>query len=96
MNEIKKKVMQRADLAPEAVGCTRMIVIDNTNIFLENHKGVREYSQKRIHLDIGDNDLVIEGQELTLDGFGKESVSVRGEIDIIRFERSNNKGQTKR
>lgn len=96
MSGIKKKVMQMADLAPEAVGCTRMIVLDNTNVFLENHKGVREFSQKRIQIDIGRIDLIIEGDELTLEGFGKESVSVRGEIDIIRFERSNNEGQTKR
>ena len=84
--EIKKYLTQKFELAPEAVGCTRLIIIDNTHIFLENYQSVLEYTQKRVNIQIGAYNIVVTGKGLELESLGKENVAVRGEIMSIQYE----------
>lgn len=85
-SNFKKSIVQKAELAPEAIGCMRLTVIDNTNVYLENHKGVIEYTQKRIGINIGPFSLIIKGANLTLESFGKENVAIVGEIVSIQYD----------
>jgi len=86
IRQIKKNIVQKFELAPEAIGCMRLTVIDNTNVYLENHKGVIEYTQKRVNINIGPYNLIIEGVNLNLSSFGKENVAIKGEIACIQYE----------
>ncbi len=86
IRQIKKSIVQKFELAPEAVGCMRLTVIDNTNVYLENHKGVIEYTQKRVNINIGPYNLIIKGAHLNLSSFGKENVVIEGEIACIQYE----------
>lgn len=86
LNETRKNVVQKFELAPEAVGCMRLTVIDNTNVYLENHRGIIEYTQKRIRINIGKFELVIEGTGLELESFGKEIAAIQGKIKSIQYE----------
>lgn len=88
MREFKKRIVQKTDLAPEAVGCMRLTIIDNNYLYLENHQGVHEYTQKRILIDGGAYGLVVKGSRLMLESFGKDNVAVRGEIDTIQYEKN--------
>lgn len=86
IHEIKKNIVQKMELAPETVGCTRLTVIDNTHVYLENYKGVVEYTQKRIGIDIGACMLLISGDGLELLSFGRDSVAVKGSIASIQYD----------
>jgi sporulation protein YqfC len=92
ISEIKKGIVQRFELAPEAVGCIRLTVIDNTHAYLENYKNVIEYTQKRVSVNAGAYNIVIEGGGLELESFGKENVTVRGAIASIRYENISRRG----
>ena len=83
---VKKNIVQKFDLAPEAVGCMRLTVIDNTDVYIENHEGVIEYTQKRISINIGSYSLVIAGSGLELEHFGHENIAVKGKILSIQYE----------
>jgi sporulation protein YqfC len=83
---LKKYITQRFDLAPEAVGCVRLTAVDNTNLYIENHKSVSEYTSKRVAVSTGSFYIVVEGVGLELESFGRENVAVRGEITSIRYE----------
>lgn len=87
IRKIKKSIVQKFDLAPEAIGCMRLILIDNTDIYLENHKGVIEYTQKSVVISYGQYNLVIKGDDLKLMSFGKENVAVKGKITCIQYEK---------
>lgn len=86
LREIKKYLTQKFELAPEAVGCTRLIIIDNTHIYLENYQSVLEYTQKRVGIHIGTHNLIIEGTGLVLESLGKENMAVSGKIASIQYE----------
>lgn len=83
---IKKGIVQRAGLAPEAVGCVRITMIDNTNLYIENHKNVSEYTRRRVGVYAGPFYITVEGAELELESFGQENVAVKGEITSIKYE----------
>jgi sporulation protein YqfC len=83
---IGKSIAQKFDLAPEAVGCVRLTAIDNTNLYIENHKSVSEYTVRRVAVSAGSFYIVVEGEGLELESFGKENVAVRGEITAIKYE----------
>lgn len=83
---IKKKLTLRTGLAPEALGCLRLTVLDNTNLFIENYSNVSEYTSRRLGVDTGTFYITIEGEGLELESFGQENVSVRGEITSIKYE----------
>ncbi len=87
INQVKKKIVQKFDLAPEAAGCMRLIMIDNTDVYLENHKGVVEYTQKRVNINIGGHNLIIKGDGLTLLRFGRDDAAIKGKIDSIKLEK---------
>ena len=88
VSKIKKDLTQKFELAPEAVGCMRMIAIDNTHVYLENYDSVLEYTQKRVCIHIGAYDLVILGIGLELESMGKENMVVTGRILSIQYENS--------
>ena len=84
--DITKSIVQRFELAPEAVGCLRVTLIDNTHAFIENHRGVIEYTQRRICVRARQLNVTILGQGLVLDRFGRENVAVRGDVFKVEYE----------
>lgn len=86
-NEIKKHIVQRFELAPEAAGCTRLTLIDNTHACLENHKGIIEYTQKKICINATGLRILIGGSGLVLERYGRENVMISGDISIIQYEK---------
>ncbi len=85
--DMKKNIVQKFELAPEAVGCLRLTVIDNTHAYIENHKGIVEYTQKRVGISAGGAfAIVISGNNLLLERFGRENVVVTGDIRSVQYE----------
>lgn len=86
MREIKKSIVQKFELAPEAVGCLRLTVIDNTNVYIENHKGIVEYTQKRVGISGAAFMILISGGDLHLERFGRDNAAISGDIRMIQYE----------
>jgi len=86
IRDMQKRIVQRFELAPEAAGATRLTLIDNTHACLENHKGITEYTQKRVCIRTRALCVVIMGGGLVLERFGRENVMVSGDIRTIQFE----------
>lgn len=87
LRDIKKRIVQKFELAPEAAGCTRLTMIDNTHACLENHKGIIEYTQKKICINAKGLRIVVGGSDLVLERYGRENVMICGEISMIQYEK---------
>ncbi len=86
LSDIKKSIVQKFELAPEAVGCLRLTVIDNTNVYIENHKGIAEYTQKCAAINGGAFVIIISGSGLHLERFGRDNAAISGDIRSIQYE----------
>lgn len=86
LREIKKSIVHRFDLAAEAAGCIRLTLIDNTHACIENHKGIMEYTQKKVCVKAAGLNIAISGSGLVLERFGRENVMICGDIQAIQYE----------
>jgi len=86
MREILKRVSNLLSLPPEAVaGVFRLELIGTGELYLENHKGILEYSDTEVLLHGGDRILRIQGRGLSLCTMTDTEVVLRGELEHITF-----------
>ena len=86
--KLTQRIVKRLQMAPEAAGCLRITLIDNTHAFVENHQGVLEYTARRVCIRTPQMNVTISGQGLVLERFGREDVVVRGDIRQLQYEMS--------
>lgn len=86
MREIKKNIVQKLQLAPEAAGCLRLTVIDNTHLYVENHKGIAAYTPQRALINGGGFMIAVSGNALLLERFGRDNAAIRGDIQSVQYE----------
>lgn len=84
--KITQKIAKRLQMAPEAAGCLRITLIDNTHAFIENHRGVLEYTARRVCIRTPQMNVTVSGRGLVLERFGQEDVVVRGDIRQVQYE----------
>jgi sporulation protein YqfC len=73
-------------MAPEAAGCLRVTLLDNTHAYIENHRGVLEYTTRRVCIRAEQMNITVSGESLILDRFGHEDVAIRGDIRQVQYE----------
>ena len=58
----------------------------NRRVLIENHRGVREYSQERIGVKVKTGLVVVCGQGLELSRMTKQLLVIQGTIEGVRLE----------
>ncbi len=84
--KITQNIVKRLQMAPEAAGCLRITLIDNTHAYIENHRGVLEYTTRRVCVRVQQMNVTISGEGLMLERFGREDVAIRGDIRQVQYE----------
>lgn len=89
--KIKKAIHQVTgifELPAEAIGGVfRIITIGDKSLYMENHKGINEYTQKRLKINTEENQVLIMGENLLLKKMGRKSLMVEGDIKILEFSK---------
>lgn len=82
------KILSDAADIPENIfpGICDINIIQNTEISIENCRGILIYEAEKIHLKMSRFILCIEGEGLTLKSYFGSHISVRGRIDSLRFD----------
>ncbi len=63
----------------------RIIIIGNTQFYVENHKGISEYSEGRIRIKITGGELCVSGLDLLVKNVYTDEILIEGKIDQIDF-----------
>ena len=86
-NKFKKKINAFIDMPSEIVLNTPKITLDsNENIWIENYKGVLEYSDTFLRINTLDYTVLIEGTHLLINFMTKEEISISGIIEKVIFD----------
>lgn len=64
----------------------RLTVIGNLQCYLENHRGVIEYSAEKIRLSVNGGEVMISGSDLVIRYLGSEEIAIDGTIGMVRYE----------
>lgn len=87
MNKIKKKLNSIIDMPSEIVLNLPKITIDsNESIWIENYRGLIEYTDKFVRLNSLEYTIIIEGENLCINFMTKEEISISGMILKVIYD----------
>lgn len=88
--EMKKKVRQQLSEFLElpgdvALNLPKTVLFGNVQLQMENHRGIIEYTANTIRLGVGDGEVVVTGENLTLRHLLPDEVLIEGKINSLSF-----------
>lgn len=84
--KIRKFTSDFLDLPKDVVfDLPRITMIGNMQLYIENHRGVLEFSQTNLRLQLSVGELNISGKELVIRTILAEEVFIEGIIQDIQF-----------
>lgn len=63
----------------------RVTLVGNVQMYVQNHKGVVEYTDKVIRISISGGELVIKGEGLTIKNIYSEEIFIEGLINYLDY-----------
>ena len=83
---IKRNIAETLKLPKEVVLSLPLISITGREeLFIENFKGIIEYTQEKIRLKTNAGILKIEGSQMVLKSIADESLEIKGLIKTMEF-----------
>ncbi|MGI6713313.1 MAG: sporulation protein YqfC [Bacillota bacterium] len=67
----------------------RVTMVGNLQLFIENHRGIVEYTDNKIRVLVNRGYLEIEGRNLILNNIKADEIMINGEIEQIKVDISN-------
>ena len=90
MNRVKKSaelLSDRLELPSDAVaGSPKLTLSGRRQLFVENHRGILSYGDRRIVVDCGSMRVCITGDELELAAMDKADMLIEGRILSVELE----------
>ena len=83
---ILRAVTDMFDLPPDLLmGLPRISLAGREDMFVENHQGIIECTQKRIRFQTSAGIVKVTGTELELKHVGAERIAIHGGIESVEF-----------
>ncbi|MBR5480052.1 MAG: sporulation protein [Clostridia bacterium] len=90
MRETENLLLRAAKLlelpADAVAGKSHIEIIGTRDAIIENHKGILEYGDTTLSLNLGTKILTLEGANLKISAMDERGLRLSGEITSVRFE----------
>jgi sporulation protein YqfC len=84
--EINRALAEFLDIPKDLIlDLPRLVLTGRNELYLENHRGIIEYTLTRLRINLSRGYLEIQGRDLEIKSLLPEEISIYGEIDAIRF-----------
>lgn len=88
--DVKKKVKQQFSEMLEIpsdvmLDLPKIVLVGNLQVYLENHRGITEYTPELVRIAVGEGEIEIAGEGLQLRNILPEEICVEGQIKSIVF-----------
>ncbi|MDR5657981.1 sporulation protein YqfC [Serpentinicella sp. ANB-PHB4] len=85
--EIKKSLAELLELPKDVMlDLPKITLIGQLQVYIENHKGILEYSTTRIRINTKNGILRVSGKNLTIKNIIVEEIVIVGEISQVEFD----------
>ncbi|MCL5935687.1 MAG: sporulation protein YqfC [Firmicutes bacterium] len=65
----------------------KIVLIGDLQLFIENHRGIVEYSAENVRVNVGDYEVAVSGEDLLLRNILPDEICLEGRIKGIQFIR---------
>lgn len=63
----------------------KIVLVGNLQIFIENHRGIAEYTLEKVRIKVGEGEVGITGHNLTLRNIKADEICVEGQITSLHL-----------
>ncbi|WP_035315448.1 MULTISPECIES: YabP/YqfC family sporulation protein [Kineothrix] len=89
MERKKEVIVESLKLPKDSVlGASIVTITGNTDAFVENYRGILEYSEELILLQGKTCQISIIGKRMSIDYYTNEDMKISGYIECIRYHNS--------
>lgn len=82
-----RKLVKAFEIPEDVMGdLSRLTMLGNKQLLIENHRGIIEYTPTYIRLNLVDGILVIKGTHLALGNLQLEQILVEGKVGEIHYD----------
>lgn len=86
-SKVLKRVADLLEIPGDVIlNLPRIVLVGNLQVFIENHRGILEYSPQVVRVSISEGELEISGEELVLRNILPEEICVEGNIRAVAFK----------
>lgn len=86
-NKLKRRFAQITDLPEDLImGLSKMVLLGKKEFYIENYNGIKEYENNKINVKTINGDVIIEGDNLSIEEINDSELIVRGVIKKILLE----------
>ena len=86
-NKLRRRFAQITDLPEDLImGLSKMVLLGKKEFYIENYNGIKEYENNKINVKTINGDVVIEGDNLSIEEINDSELIVRGTIKKILLE----------
>ncbi|EOD01881.1 sporulation protein YqfC [Caldisalinibacter kiritimatiensis] len=86
MEEIKSSLSEILELPKDIMlDLPKITMVGNLQVYIENHKGIIEYSKERIRINTRRGVIRIVGKNMYIRTIVTEEIIVVGEIETVEF-----------
>jgi sporulation protein YqfC len=64
----------------------RLTIVGNLQCYLENHRGVIEYTAEKVRVSVNGGEIIVRGRELVIRYMGNEEIAIDGNIETVDYE----------
>ncbi len=89
-SDYKKKIKRQVSEFLEIPGdvmldLPKIVLVGNIKIFIENHRGILEYTTEKVRVNVMEDEVSIMGENLLLRNVLPDELCVEGKIKSISF-----------
>ena len=90
-SDFKRKMMRQMSDVLEIpsdvmLDLPKIVMVGNLQVFIENHRGIVEYTSETVRVNVSEYEVVVKGENLLLRNILPEEISVDGKITGVYFE----------
>ncbi|MFZ5650101.1 MAG: sporulation protein YqfC [Bacillota bacterium] len=65
----------------------KVVLVGDLQVFIENHRGIVEYSAESVRVNVGDYEVAVSGDGLLLRNILPDEICLEGRIKSVQFNR---------
>lgn len=83
---VRDKISDTFDLPKEIIlGVPNIKIIGNSDMMIENHRGILEYTDEILRMNSGLGVIKIQGRNLEIKEVSQEDIQIHGSIESVEF-----------
>ncbi len=85
---VQQKIAHYLDIPKEIIlDLPKITLIGDIQLYIENHRGIIEYSSKKVRISVAIGELEIGGEQLVIRHITREEMYLDGRIKSIQLNR---------